>query len=148
MRAALVARATSWLKERVFFCHNRQPIVKIRNIVMKAAFIFVGALVFATVANATCVGSGAFTTCTDSAGNNYNVQRYGNTTNMQGYNAGTGSAWTQNSQTYGNTTQIQGNTNGNSWNQTIQTLPGMTIQSGTDSRGNYFTRTCTAYGCN
>ena len=102
----------------------------------------------AEFANATCVGSGAFTTCTDASGNSYNVQRHGNTTNMQGYNAGTGSSWTQNSQTYGNTTYIQGNSNGNSWNQTIQTMPGMTIQSGTDSRGNSFTRTCTAYGCN
>jgi hypothetical protein len=115
---------------------------------MKATIIAIFALLAVGFAGATCVGSGALTTCTDASGNSYNVQRYGNTTNMQGYNAGTGSNWTQNSQTYGNTTQIQGNTNGNSWNQTIQTLPGMTIQSGTDSRGNSFTRTCTAFGCN
>ncbi len=105
--------------------------------------------VFATVtANATCYGTGAFRTCNDASGNSYNIQSYGNTTNMQGSNAQTGSTWTQNSQTYGNTTYIQGNSNGNSWNQTIQTLPGMTIQSGTDSRGNSFNRTCTAFGCN
>lgn len=115
---------------------------------MKTAIIAIFALFAVGFASATCVGSGAFTTCTDTSGNSYNVQRYGNTTNMQGYNAGTGSNWTQNSQTYGNITQIQGNTNGNSWNQTIQTMPGMTIQSGTDSRGNSFNRICTAYGCN
>jgi hypothetical protein len=27
-------------------------------------------------------------------------------------------------------------------------MPGMTIQSGTDSRGNSFSRTCTVWGCN
>jgi hypothetical protein len=115
---------------------------------MKAIFATTVLLFVAGFANASCFGSGAFTTCNDASGNSYNVQRYGNTTNMQGYNAGTGSSWTQNSQTYGNTTQIQGNSNGNSWNQTIQTMPGMTTYSGTDSRGNSFYKTCTAYGCN
>jgi hypothetical protein len=113
----------------------------------KALFIAISAFA-AVTANANCYGTGTFRTCTDVSGNSYNVQRYGNTTNMQGYNAQTGSTWTQNSQTYANTTQIQGNTNGNSWNQTIHALPGMTIQSGTDSRGNSFNRTCTAFGCN
>ena len=118
-----------------------------RNKMKKALLIAISAFA-AVTANANCYGTGAFRTCTDVSGNSYNVQRYGNTTNMQGYNAQTGSTWTQNSQTYGNTTHIQGNSNGNSWNQTIQTLPGMTIQSGTDSRGNFFNRTCTAFGCN
>ena len=115
---------------------------------MKKALLIAISVFAAVTANATCYGTGAFSTCNDSSGNSYNVQRYGNTTNMQGSNAQTGSTWTQNSQTYGNTTYIQGNSNGNSWNQTIQTLPGMTIQSGTDSRGNSFNRTCTAFGCN
>ena len=114
---------------------------------MKTFLVAITFLAAAT-ANATCYGTGAFRTCNDAYGNSYNIQSYGNTTNMQGSNAQTGSTWTQNSQTYGNTTYIQGNSNGNSWNQTIQTLPGMTIQSGTDSRGNFFNRTCTAFGCN
>lgn len=101
-----------------------------------------------TTAKASCIGSSNLYSCRDTTGNQYNVQKFGNSTNMQGYNAATGSSWTQNSQSFGNTTQIQGNTNGRAWNQTIQTLPGMTIQSGTDSRGNSFTRTCTAFGCN
>lgn len=115
---------------------------------MKAIISFAIKLLVASSANAACFGSGSFYNCTDQSGNNYSVQRYGNTTNMQGYNAGTGSSWTQNSQTYGNTTMMQGNTNGNAWNQTIQTMPGMTTYSGTDSRGRPFSKTCTAFGCN
>lgn len=115
---------------------------------MKQLYAFALVLLSVGAAQATCYGTGAYRTCSDASGNSYNIQQYGNTTNMQGYNAQTGSNWTQNSQTYGNTTNIQGNTNGNSWNQTITTMPGMTIQSGTDSRGNSFSRTCTAYGCN
>lgn len=101
----------------------------------------------AGLANASCYGTPGYTTCSDYSGNSYSVQRYGNTTTLQGYNASTSSSWSQNSQTYGNTTYIQGNSNGRTWNQTIQTMPGMTIQSGTDSRGHSFYRTCTAYGC-
>ncbi len=105
-------------------------------------------LLAAGVAQATCYGTGAYRTCSDASGNSYTIQSYGNSTYMQGSNPYTGSTWTQNSQTFGGTTFIQGTTNGNSWNQTIQTLPGMTTYSGTDSRGNYFNRTCTAFGCN
>lgn len=115
---------------------------------MKRLLISVALYAFASVSFANCFGSASNYSCNDTSGNSYNVQKYGNSTNMQGRNAGTGGTWTQNSQTYGNTTQIQGNTNGNSWNQTIQTMPGMTIQSGTDSHGRSFNRTCTAYGCN
>ena len=60
--------------------------------------IFISALLPFSVglANTFCFGSGAFTTCNDASGNSYNVQRYGNTTEMQGYNAVTGSSWTKN----------------------------------------------------
>jgi hypothetical protein len=115
---------------------------------MKQLLISVALCASASVSFANCYGSATSYNCNDASGNSYNVQKYGNSTNMQGSNAGTGSTWTQNSQTYGNTTQIQGNTNGNSWNQTIQTMPGMTIQSGTDSSGRSFNKTCTAFGCN
>jgi hypothetical protein len=104
-------------------------------------------LFLSTATHASCIGSSNIYTCNDASGNSYNVQKFGNTTNMQGYNSQTGSNWSQNSNTFGNTTFIQGESNGNSWNQTIQRLPGMTIQSGTDSQGNSFSRTCTAYGC-
>jgi hypothetical protein len=114
---------------------------------MKSIFLAIPIVLFAGLAQANCYGTGAFRTCNDASGNSYNVQRYGNSTYMQGSNPSTGSTWSQNSQTYGNTTYIQGNTNGNSWNQTITTMPGMTMQSGTDSRGNSFSRTCNAFGC-
>jgi hypothetical protein len=119
------------------------------GIQMKQILVFTLSMLVTCIANANCYGTGAYRTCTDtSSGNTYNVQRYGNTTNVQGFNSQTGSQWTQNSQTLGNTTYIQGNTNGNNWNQTITTMPGMTIQSGTDSRGNSFNKTCTVWGCN
>lgn len=98
--------------------------------------------------HAACYGTANNYNCNDASGNSYNVQKYGNTTNMQGYNASTGSNWSQNSQTYGNTTQIQGQANGRSWNETIQTMPGMTTYSGTNSQGQSYMKTCTAYGCN
>jgi len=106
-------------------------------------------LLLTGAAHATCYGTGAFRTCMDNSGNTYNVQQYGNTTQVQGSNAATGSNWNQTSQTYGGTTYQSGNaSNGQTWNQTIQTMPGMTTYSGTDSQGNNFFRTCTAYGCN
>ena len=112
---------------------------------------FVSAAIFAICGNAqaACLGTQAMSTCTDDSGNTYNVQRYGNTTQVQGTNPYTGSTWNQTSQTYGNTTYQNGSAaNGNTWNQTIQSMPGMTTYSGSDSRGNNFYKTCTAYGCN
>ena len=115
---------------------------------MKSALIAAIALVTTGMANASCYGSSTNYTCNDASGNSYNVQKYGNSTNIQGYSAGTGSSWSQSSQTYGNTTQTYGNANGRSWNEMTPTSPGMTNYSGTNSRGQSFNRTCTAYGCN
>jgi len=117
---------------------------------MRQVFLAVlGALAMSTGAHAACFGTQAMSTCTDESGNTYNVQRYGNTTFVQGSNASTGSTWNETSQTYGSTTYQTGNSsNGNSWNQTIHSMPGMTTYSGTDSRGNGFNKVCTAYGCN
>lgn len=104
----------SWLEKANFHSKN----VKIskllfETIMLKLKVIVAGSvLILGTAAQAACYGSGTSYTCNDASGNSYNVQKYGNTTNMQGYNAGTGSNWTQNSQTYGNTTQIQGQANG------------------------------------
>jgi hypothetical protein len=95
-------------------------------------------------AQASCFGSGSFQTCTDESGNTYNVQRYGNTTNVQGSNPSTGSSWNQTSQTYGNTTYQSGTaSNGNSWNGTTQQIGNTTINSGTDSRGHSYHKSCT-----
>lgn len=99
-------------------------------------------------AEAACFGSGAFSTCSDGAGNRYNVQRYGNTTNLKGYNSRTGSSWSQNSTTFGNTTIHSGRSaDGGSWRIQQQRIGGSTFYSGHDSQGNYVRRTCTSYGC-
>jgi len=108
----------------------------------------VGLGFFASSANATCIGSGALSTCSDGSGNSYTVQRFGNQTFMNGYNAQTGSSWSQNSTTMGNTTFHYGQTNGNSWNMTDQRFGNMRTFSGTDSRGNFFSHTCGPWGCN
>lgn len=120
---------------------------------MKKSLIL-GTLVAFTLsapAFATCTGTGAFQSCFDSNGNSYTVQRFGNSTHMQGYNAQTGSNWSQNSQTFGNTTIHNGYAaDGGSWNMTQQQLGGgFQTFSGTDSNGNFFNRICDAYGnCN
>ena len=86
---------------------------------------------------AACFGSPNMYTCSDNSGNSYNVNRFGNTTTVNGYNAQTGSNWNQTSQHYGNTTYTQGQAaNGNSWNSTTQSYGnGYSNTYGTDSRG-------------
>ena len=97
---------------------------------------------------AACFGTGAMQTCNDNQGNSYNVQRFGNTTTVQGNNAANGTTWNQTSNTMGNTTYQNGTaSNGQSWNGITTSLPGMQVQQGTDSRGNSYHRTCTATGC-
>lgn len=106
------------------------------------------ALLVAGASNAACYGSGAYQTCTDNAGNNYSVQRFGNTTQVQGTNAQTGSNWNQTTQTIGNTTFHNGTaSDGASWNGTSQSIGGTTFHQGMDSRGNPYSKTCNAHGC-
>ncbi len=90
------------------------------------------------IASANCYGSANMYNCYDAqSGNSYNVFKSGNSTYMQGYNAGTGSSWSQQSNTIGNTTFMNGtSSSGSSWNQTI--TPNSVY--GTDSRGNYYSR--------
>ncbi len=103
----------------------------------------------ASSAWASCVGTDAFRTCYDNSGNSYQVNRMGNTTMMQGYNAQTGSNWSQTSQQVGNSTFTNGTAaNGQSWNSTTMNMGnGNTMTYGTDSRGNSFQRNCNQYGC-
>lgn len=97
--------------------------------------IFLSSALIATSAQANCFGTANSYSCFDSrSGNSYNVQSYGGNTYMQGYNANTGSNWTQNSYNMGNTTQIYGTTNGRAWNETI--TPNNIY--GTDSHGKSF----------
>lgn len=97
---------------------------------------------------ANCVGTNMYQNCYDQSGNNYQVQRYGNTTLVQGSNAQTGNTWSQTSQTYGNTTHHYGTAaDGNQWNSTTQTFGNQSHTYGTDSRGNTFSTTCNQFGC-
>ena len=77
-------------------------------------------------ASANCVGTNSFQTCYDyQSGNQYDIQRFGNTTIMEGSNPRTGSRWTQESTTYGNTTYHDGtDSNGNRWSTTCQSYGG------------------------
>jgi len=77
--------------------------------------------IFPSIAVAKCTGTNIYSTSYDDNGNQYNVQRYGNRTTVNGYNPNTGSNWSQNSNTIGNTT----------------------YQNGIDSQGNSYYKTCT-----
>lgn len=101
----------------------------------------------ARAATAGCIGSDTFKTCTDASGNSYTVNKMGNLTQMNGYNAQTGSQWNQTSQHLGNMTFHNGTTNGQSWNMTEQDLGGgMRTYNGTNSAGQPFSHFCTKLG--
>ena len=115
---------------------------------MRIVFATILFAAMTTVANAGCSGSGSYHTCSDNSGNRYTVQKYGNQTHLNGYNAGTGSTWSQNSTRYGNTTITNGfDADGNSWNMQQRRIGNSTYTSGFDSNGNYFSQTCGVYGC-
>lgn len=115
---------------------------------MKLICALAVALIVPTMASAGCIGTGAFSTCNDSNGNSYTVNRFGNTTMMQGHNSNTGSSWSQNSQRVGNTTFHNGQTNGNSWNMQQNNFGSMQTYSGTNSDGDPFNYTCSFGSCN
>jgi hypothetical protein len=99
-------------------------------------------------ANANCIESGSFQTCSDSNGNSYTVNRIGNTTYMDGSNSRTGGTWSQSSTTVGNTTFHDGRAaNGHSWSGSSTNIGGTTFYNGRDSRGRSFSGTCNQFGC-
>jgi hypothetical protein len=98
-------------------------------------------------AQSSCVGSASLKTCTDDSGNSYTVSKFGNTTNVLGSSAGTGSTWSQTSSTFGNTTYTNGvAANGQLWNQTTSSIGHSTYTYGTDANGKPFSKTCTQFG--
>lgn len=109
---------------------------------MKKALIAAGAIAFmgavSTTANAACTGSGFYQTCSDAQGNHYNVNRYGPTTQMNGYNNRTGSRWNQTTTRYDSLgiTQHSGTTNGRNWSLDEHRVGSTTHYSGRDSHGN------------
>ena len=114
---------------------------------MKSLLIATALAVSALGAHASCIGSGSLRYCTDSSGNSYTVQQYGNTTYIQGTNASTGSTWDQTSTTYGNTTYHNGTAaNGNSWSGTVSTYGNATYYNGIDSQGRSYSGSTYHYG--
>ena len=110
---------------------------------MKKLLFLLTLLAFSNVAEATCFGSGNFYSCNDTNGNSYTVNKFGNNTQVNGYNSRTGSRWNANSQQFGNTTITNGTAaNGNTWNSTTHTLGNTTYTSGRDSNGKSFNSTC------
>ncbi|OOS05342.1 hypothetical protein SAMN02745664_10460 [Moraxella cuniculi DSM 21768] len=115
---------------------------------MKNLVLILSLLALPSLANAYCYGSERLYSCSDSNGNNYDVQKIGNLTYVNGYNRNTGSSWSSESQTIGNITYQNGRAaNGNSWNQTIQRIGNSTYYSGMDGNDNYQSQTCDSYGC-
>ncbi|WP_457578810.1 hypothetical protein [Ensifer adhaerens] len=86
---------------------------------MKIAVVTLTLSLITAPAYAMCVGTNTFQSCTDNSGNNYTINRMGNTTMMQGNNYRTGSNWNQTSTTFGNTTFHNGvDKDGDSWSST------------------------------
>lgn len=106
---------------------------------MKKWILALGLVAAGAAAQASCIGSSSFSSCTDDKGNSYDVSRFGNTTYVQGRNSSTGSSWSQTSQSVGSTTYHQGRSaDGNSWSGTTQSSGGTNYYSGRDSRGNNY----------
>ena len=93
-------------------------------------------------ANAGCVGTEDFKSCTDASGNHYTVNKFGDQTIVNGSNYNTGNTWSQTSTHLGDMTITNGRAaDGGSWNSTSQRVGDMVIQNGTDSDGNSFNNT-------
>ena len=75
---------------------------------MKLLLILCTTLAMTGAANAACVGTGTYKSCTDASGNHYTVNKFGNQTVVNGSNSNTGNTWSQTSTHLGNTTITNG----------------------------------------
>lgn len=108
----------------------------------------VSMLLFAGASSADCIGSGSLKTCFDDNGNSYIVQKFGDSTYVDGSNSRTGSTWSQQSQKLGDSTYTTGrDADGNSWDSTATKMGGSTVINGTDSEGDSFSVICNEHGC-
>ena len=72
-----------------------------RNLLKVLVVLSVSAPAF-VLAQTQCFGGENFKTCTDySTGNSYQINKWGNTTQVYGRNPRTGSDWSETSQTFG-----------------------------------------------
>ncbi len=85
---------------------------------MKKLLLVIALLGFGSTAHGTCYGTDTYKNCYDAqSGNNYSIQKYGNTTHVQGRNSRQGSSWNQQSTTIGNSTYHSGTDKaGTRWN--------------------------------
>lgn len=98
-------------------------------------------------AHAACFGGEHFKSCTDNAGNHYTVNKFGNTTQLNGRNM-QGGTWRQDSTTLGNTTYHNGRAaDGGNWNVQDTNIGNTRIITGRDSNGNSVNTVCGPYGC-
>lgn len=116
---------------------------------MKIILSIVISILLSTNALAQCIGGNIYSNCYDNNGNEYEIFRYGSTTEVHGRNTYTGSEWSQESTKYGNITDTTGvAANGNEWNSTRTDLGyGTSILEGVDSNGDDFSYICNEYGC-
>ena len=83
---------------------------------MKGTLILCASLFVATAAHADCYGSANLYNCQDESGNQYQVNKFGNMTQMQGSNPSTGTNWNQTTQSFGNSSYTNGfDSDGNAW---------------------------------
>lgn len=116
--------------------------MRLTTTAIASMFLFTGA------ASAECIGSGNLKTCFDNNGNSYTVQKFGDSTYVDGSNSRTGSTWSQQSQKLGDSTYTTGrDADGNSWDSTTTKMGGSTVINGTDSDGDSFSVICNEYGC-
>lgn len=117
----------------------------------KILLIAAAGLVSANIyASDNCFGSESMYTCTDyKTGNTYNVNKFGNTTQVQASNSRTGSTWSQNTQTYGNQSYTSGyDQKGNSWQHNTNQIGNTQYYNGNDSKGSHYNGSCNPYaGC-
>lgn len=87
---------------------------------LKAALISIAVALPSSGALAQCFGTTNNYNCYDyQSGNHYTVNRFGNTTTMQGSNARTGSTWSQTTTNQGGFSHSYGTrADGTSWNYT------------------------------
>ncbi len=116
--------------------------------ILALAFAAAAAMSGNVFAQTSCVGTGALRSCTDlSTGNSYQVNRIGNTTHLNGYNANNGTSWNSTTSRVGNSSFTNGTaSNGSSWNSTTNRIGDSTFTNGTDSRGRSFNSTTTRVG--
>ena len=109
---------------------------------MKLLLILCTTLAMTGAANAACVGTGTYKSCTDASGNHYTVNKFGNQTVVNGSNSNTGNTWSQTSTHMGDMTITNGRAaDGKTWHSTSHRLGDMVIQNGTDSDGEPFHNT-------